>query len=89
MKPNAFIDPKAFGHFVIMLPYIPNRPRTFCAKRFSVLSQMIFQSAENDFQVCRHLFYGLCRTVRPAPPPTNRFSPEKVRFLQTSSVPTF
>ena len=34
MKPNAFIDPKAFGHFVIMLPNIPNRPRTFCAKRF-------------------------------------------------------
>ena len=58
MKPNAFIDPKAFGHFVIMLPYIPNRPRTFCAKRFSVLLQTIFQSAENGFRTCRHPFYG-------------------------------
>ncbi len=76
-------------YYILGQSHIPNRPRTFCAKRFSVLSQTIFQSAENDFQVCRHLFYGLCRTVRPAPPPTNRFSPEKVRFLQTSSVPTF
>ena len=58
MKPNAFIDPKAFGHFVIMLPNIPNRPRTFCAKRFSVLLQTIFQSAENGFRTCRHPFYG-------------------------------
>ena len=32
-----------------------------CAKRFSVLRQTIFQSAENGFQVCRHPFYGLCR----------------------------
>ena len=36
-------------------------PRTICAKRFSVLSQTIFQSTENDFQICRHPLYGLYR----------------------------
>ena len=61
----------------------------FCAKRFSVLSQTIFQSAENDFQVCLHLFHGLCCAKRPAPPPTNGFSCERVRILQTPSVPMF
>ncbi len=36
-------------------------PRTICAKRFSVLSQTIFQSTENDFQICRHPLYELYR----------------------------
>ena len=35
--------------------------RTFCAKRFLVLSQTILQSAENGFRTCRHPFYKPCR----------------------------
>ncbi len=73
-----------------------------CAKRFSVLLQTIFQSPEFDFWMYWFRLTppfilktesGKSMDSRGKDssylPPTNSFSPEKVRFLHTSSVPTF
>lgn len=48
MKPNAFIDPKAFGHFVIMPPTFPTG---------------LVHSAPNDFPFYCKRFFNPPRTV--------------------------